>query len=261
MKPRWQPLAEAAGRWETDLGAWFAGERVVFRGRDLLHDLAPLPWMELLLYGITGRRFTPEQVKLFEQMWVLSVSYPDPRLWNNRVAALGGSARTTAALAAAAATAVTEARIYGGQANYGAIAFIRRALQAEDPEVLVMEELRVRRHVPGYGRPIVAVDERIPPLLTCARELGLADGPHVHLAFEVERVLKRRRMKMNITGLAAALAADQGLMPSEYQAYVSFAFGAGILPCYVDAAVHPEQAFFPFRCESIDYEGPPPRAW
>ena len=261
MNPRWQPLAEAAERWVTDLGAWFAGKRVVFRGRDLLNDLAPLPWMELLLYGITGRRFTPEQVKLFEQIWTFSISYPDPRLWNNRVAALGGSARTTAALAAGAATAVTEARIYGGQANHGAISFIRRARLAANLEAEVNEELRRRRHVPGYGRPIVADDERNGPVLRLARELGLADGPHLALAFEVERLLRRRRMKMNITGLAAALAADQGLTPPEYQAYLAFGFGAGIVACYVDAAAHPEQAFFPFDCARIEYEGPPPRSW
>ena len=119
------------------------------------------------------------------------------------------------------------------------------------------------RHIPGFGRPIVALDERIPPLLRLSESLGLDKGKHVETAKAVESILqaKRKRMNMNITGLAAALSADQGLKPREYQAYVCLAFGAGILPCYVDAAEHDEGAFFPMRCNRINYSGCPPRSW
>lgn len=269
-----EPIPPATARredfettWKTALGIWQTGRGVVYRGYDLFNELAPLPWMELLLLGITGRRFTAAQVQLFEQMWTVSVSYPDPRLWNNRIAALGGAARSTAALSAGAATAVTEAQIYGGQANYGAIRFILNArdrLRAGGHlDALIEAQLTAHLHIPGYGRPIVAEDERIPPLLRIAEALGLAGGECVAIARQVEERLLagRKRMRMNITGLAAALAADQGLDPREYQAYVCLAFGAGIVPCYVDASGHPEGAFFPWRCDRIDYQGAPPRAW
>lgn len=261
------PLAAFERVWRTALGAWMPGRGVVFRGRDLFGELAPLAWMDLLLFGITGRRFAREQVQLFEQMWTVSVSYPDPRLWNNRIAALGGAARSTAALAVGAATAVTEARIYGGQANHGAIRFIlaaRDCVRAGDSlDRLIDDHLETHRHIPGYGRPIVAEDERIPPLLRIAEGLGLADGECTRTAWRVEERLQagRKRMRMNITGLAAALAADQGLDPRQYQAYVCLAFGAGIVPCYLDAADHAEGAFFPWRCTRIRYEGVPPRNW
>ena len=240
----------------------------MFRGKDLFTELADLPWMSLLMYGITGRIMNEKQIRLFDGIWSLCVSYPDPRLWNNRVAALAGTARSTGSLGVAAATAVTEAKIYGGQANFGAIEFIKSALKfyQRDPDnfvEFVNNELKKKRVILGFGRPIVGTDERIPPLMRLVTELGFQDGPHLKLVFEVERILLegRKRMRMNITGLAAALAADQGLTTQEYLAYLIHAFGAGIVPCYLDAVTRPVGSFFPLRCNRMTYEGPKPRQW
>src|SRR5919106_230924 len=83
-----EQLFESEDHWVTSMGAWFPGERVVLRGKDLFHDLKDLSWMALLLFGITGRIPDERQVRLFEGIWALSTSFPEPRLWNNRVAAL-----------------------------------------------------------------------------------------------------------------------------------------------------------------------------
>src|SRR3569833_2523796 len=85
-------LLENAGCWRTKMGAFFQGKRVVNRGKDLFTELGHLSWMQLFLYGITGRIFSEAQCNLFEGIWVLCTSYPDPRLWNNRIAVLAGSA-------------------------------------------------------------------------------------------------------------------------------------------------------------------------
>ncbi|MFK7815408.1 MAG: hypothetical protein AB8B92_03650 [Gammaproteobacteria bacterium] len=77
--------------WETDIGFLFPGERVDIRGKDLFSEYSNKPWMELLLFGVTGREFSAEQIQLFEGIWNISTSYPDPRIWNNRVSALAGS--------------------------------------------------------------------------------------------------------------------------------------------------------------------------
>src|SRR5437899_2981488 len=106
-------LLASAGRLRTRVGGAFVGERVVFRGHDLHADLRALDWLELYVFGITGRRFTPPQLELLHAIWVYT-SYPDARIWNNRVAALAGSARSTPALGMAAAIAVSEASLYGG---------------------------------------------------------------------------------------------------------------------------------------------------
>ena len=92
-----QTLEQHVGVLATKMGAFFPGERVVFRGQDLHASLKDMDWLELYLFGFTGRRFTPQQMKVFHALWSYT-SYPDARLWNNRVAALAGTARSTGTL-------------------------------------------------------------------------------------------------------------------------------------------------------------------
>lgn len=260
-------LLESEDRWITNMGAWFPGERVVYRGKDLFHDLKDLRWMALLLYGITGRIPDAKQVRLFEGMWTLCTSYPDPRLWNNRVAALAGTARSTAALAISAANAISEASIYGRRPDIRAIDFLIRTREqlhkGADLTQLVREELRKYKGITGYGRPITRKDERIKPLMALATELGFSEGPHVKLAYAVEKILLegRWRLHMNIAAIGAALAADQGLSNQEYYRFLVLSFSAGMFPCYLDALDKLEGTFFPLRCDRMAYAGKPHRLW
>lgn len=223
--------------------------------------------MELFLYGITGRSFTGNQIALFEALWSLSTSYPDPRIWNNRVASLAGTARTTGALGISAAIAVSEAKIYGYRPIIGAFDFITKAdaerREKGNIEELVLSELGVSRTIPGYARPRINKDERIIPLLDRARELGFGDGEHVKTAFAIEQIFisRRYRMRMNVAALAAALAADQRLSRAEYYQFVIPCFIAGMTPCFTEASEKPEGTFLPLRCDRLTYQGPPPRSW
>lgn len=260
-------LLENEDNWRTRMGLSFAGERVVFRGKDLFGDLKDARWMELYLYGITGRRFEEKQIRLLEAIWTICTSYPDPRIWNNRVAAIAGTARSTATLAMSAATAVSEASIYGRRPDVRAIDFLKRSLRLlqdrNDLVSILKEELEVHRGIPGYARPLVNSDERIEPLMDLACELGYADGLYVKHAFHVEETLltHRYRMKMNVAALAAALAADQGFSVEEYYRYLVPCFTAGLLPCFIDAVVHEEGTFLPLRCSRVNYAGVSKRNW
>ncbi|MGH8592883.1 MAG: hypothetical protein ACREV3_03215 [Gammaproteobacteria bacterium] len=239
----------------------------MFRGKDLFHELKGLSWMGLLLYGITGRFFDEKQIRLFEGIWTICTSYPDPRLWNNRVAAIGSTVRSTASLSIGAANAVSEASIYGHRPIIRAIDFLFRAQEqvesgAELPEI-VCSEIKKHKGIFGYGRPIVRNDERIDPLMALANKLGLADGTFIRLAFAVERALSdgRWRLPMNIAAVAAGLSADQGLSRNEYYQYLVLSFSVGMFACYVDTCAKPEGALFPLRCSRIRYEGTPYRRW
>jgi len=261
-----QLLEQQVGHLVTRMGAVFPGERAVFRGHDLHTSLKDLDWLELYLFGITGRRFTQQQMKVLHALWAYT-SYPDARLWNNRVAALAGTARSTGNLGIAAALAVSEATIYGWGAALRASEFLTRTkLQVDagaDLAALARTELKQRRGIAGYGRPITSGDERITPVMALVREQGLDGGPHLKLAFEVEKILLagRWRMQMNHAALAAALAADFGLSSHEYYFFGIPAFLAGMPPCYLEAAEKPEGLLFPLPCRMLSYEGVARRRW
>jgi hypothetical protein len=259
-------LIDYEDHWPTELGGISVADgTVTFRGHDLLNALQDLSWMDLLMYGITGRRFSQAQLELFQGLWKISVSYPDPRIWNNRVAALGGSARSTAGLSLAAAIAVTDATIYGQRPMIGAFDFLQRAHAARQQgaalEEFTASELKTHRTIPGYGRPIRSVDERLAPAERLAKRLGLWGGTYTQLSLEVAEILKKRRMGMNVAGLAAGLCADQQMTPAEYYRLTLLAFSAGLIHCGFDAANHPEGTLFPLRCNRIAYVGPAHRAW
>lgn len=257
-------LAEV-GVVKSRVGAFFLGSHTVFRGHDLHRELKDMDWLELYMFGVTGRRFTPAQVRLMHAMWVYT-SYPDARIWNNRVAALAGSARSTGALGMAAAMAVTEAGIYGGGIVMQGTDFFLRAQQARAAGAgvaeLVQAERAAGRRLAGYGRPMVSGDERIPPLLALARELGLDGGPHLRLAFEIEAYLQQGPgLRLNYGGLVCAVGADLGLSARENYLFWFSGFQAGMTPCYLDALDHPEGSRFALPCSHVAYEGPAPRPW
>lgn len=258
---------EHESQWVTSMGAMFIGERVVCRGKDLFGEFGGKRWMELLLYGITGREFNESEVLMFEQIWVLCSNYPEPRIWNNRVAALTATGKATSSLGVAASVAVTEATIYGVPPLVNSLRMLKKVRllvgQGQELENIIVRELKEKRVLGGYGRPFVKKDERVKPLMAEAEKLGFSEGRHIKLAFEIEAQLKtnRFRMSMNIGALIAALAADFGLNDKEFEAWMSLAFSAGFVFCFTDAAKKREGAFFPFRCGRISYEGADAREW
>jgi hypothetical protein len=238
----------------------------VFRGIDLHAGLHDIDWMELYVFGITGRRFSANEIKLLHGIWVLT-SYPDARLWNNRVGALAGSARSTSVLGLAGAIAVTEAGIFGGGPGIRAVDFFIRAGKAVESGCelrdMVFEELRSRR-IYGYGRPINILDERLPALQKLVGTLGFDQGRHYRMAYLVERILVEEHkpfLKMNYAAATAALAADLGFSPREYHLFNILKTLAGIPPCIVEAAEKPAGAVMPLACVDVVYNGTAPRPW
>lgn len=262
------PLESWEGPLRTTMGGCFPGERAVFRGHDLHADLSNADWMDLYVFSITGRRHSPGQLRVLHAIWV-NTSYPDARLWNNRVAALAGTAGSTGTLGISAALATSEAAIYGQQISIAIADFLIRAkaaVEAGRPLIeVIREELQANRSIGGYGRPVArsAADERNSVVLELAAKEGLADGPYVRLAHEIENILLtgRWRMRMNYAAIAAALVLDIGLSPHEHYLYMLPAFLAGMPPCFIEAKERPELATFPLRCSALNYHGPSRRKW
>lgn len=89
----------------SSVGGANIGQSVKFRDELLHPNLEAAGWFDVYVYGITGKRFKPDSITLLEAIWVCT-SYPDPRIWNNRVACIVGGTRGTAGLAVSSALAV-----------------------------------------------------------------------------------------------------------------------------------------------------------
>lgn len=259
-------LAQRSEFVRSRMGFFAPGQRVIFRGKDLHTELGSAEWMRLYVFGITGRQFSENEIKLLNAIWTYT-SYPDVRLWNNRVAALAASTRSSATLGLGAALAVSEAKIYGRGIDFRAIRFLQntRAAVAEGALLgdCVRRELTAQRSIAGYGRPIINGDERNPHMLKLAASLGLDKGPYLALAGEIDEFLRvgRLRIKMNYGGLVAALAADLGFSAREYHLFMFPAFLAGMPPCLVESSEQPAGTLYALACDDVVYEGAANRDW
>lgn len=257
-----EALVDSADRMTTRVGQAFVGTRAVFRGHDLHANLRHLDWMALYVLGITGRHHSEPQTKLLHALWVCT-SYPDARIWNNRTAALAGSARSTPGLGIAAALAMSEATIYGGHPYVSSIDFLIRAQRHGGSLCAFVAAELAQGRIYGYGRPIASIDERLPWVLGIARELQLDGGPHLRVALEVEQLLVARnpKLRMNYAALMSALCADLGFSPTEMHHFQVPVFLAGMSPCFIEAAERAPGTVFPMSCAHIAYEGLAKRAW
>jgi citrate synthase len=258
-------LQENEDRLQSKMGKAFLCERVVFRGRDLHHDLCEHDWFSLYLYGITGREFSDVEKTALNFIWS-ATSYPDPSIWPNNNSALAGSVRTTASLSLMSGMVVSEASLYGRRPDKRSIDFFLRAGKALDEgsslEDFIELELRLYKRIYGYGRPLVNIDERIPHTINKMEELGLRKGRFFQLALDVYKYLnKKKGLSINVAALDAAICADCGFDANEYHLFMIPAFLAGMVPCYLESNEKPEGTFFPIRCESIVNKGKLRRAW
>lgn len=258
---------EYEDNWITSMGICIPGEKVILRDKNLLKDFDDSNWMQVLLYGITGKVFNASQTKLLDAIWRISTSYPEPRVWNNRVSSLAGTVRSTPCLGLSAGIGVSEAKVYGLGPMLWIMDFLLRAMAEKKTgksiEKIVSNEISNNKIIYGFGRPVNSEDERIKPLKDLAGSLGYEDGEYFSLLSEIESELSARsnRLSMNIAALDAALCADQGFSVKEFYYFMTLCFSAGILFCGKDAFDHEEGAFFPLRCERIFYEGKKSRSW
>jgi hypothetical protein len=247
--------------WPTNKGAWFPGEAVRYREKSLFDDFSDSGWMTLFLYGINGKFPTENQAKMIEKIWLISSSFPDPRLWNNRISSLAATSRSTGSLAISASVAVTEAKIYGTRPVLLGSSFLveleKIASNDEDIERYIISRLKKERNLPGFGRPIISKDERIGPLLKEANNLGFGDGRFINLVFQIKEILAMHRYKLkpNIAIFCSALFLDLGFSPRQCYLLAVLAFCAGMVPCYIDAMEKSEGCFFPLACKNIEYDG------
>jgi hypothetical protein len=261
-------LEQYEGPLKTTMGAAFPGERTIFRGYDLHHDLSDLDCTELLAFGITGRRFPKPMVKILSALHTCT-SYPDPRLWNNRVVALAGSTRSTGCLAIAGGIAASEGTVFGFQTTFSIADFLIRAIEKINNGISLSEilknELRQHKYIRGYGRPVATqlVDERIPFMMQLMKETGIVHGPYLKLALDIEKELIAINLplRMNYAPIISSILLDFGFSLRQANMYTVMGFHTAMHPLFLEAIERPACATFPLRCSKIKYDGPEPKTW
>lgn len=252
------------GHVRSVMGGFFPGVGARVRGRPLHQHCSDRRWFDLYLFALTGRQFAENEIELLETLWTYT-SYPDPRIWNNRVAALAGASRASASLAIGAAIAVSDAAIYGLGPGLAAFDFLSTHADATDGALheSVTDTLRRERRLGGYGRPVVAEDERIEPLMARATQLGVANGPHVRTAFRIEAILQagRWRMRMNYAALVSAFCLDLGLSRDDYACFAATIFLGGMPSVWKEANQQAAGGLFPIPVDTVRYDGIAARRW
>jgi hypothetical protein len=262
-------LDQRRGKIISNTGGWFPGKGVFSHGYSMLEELVgKKTYFQTLILNATGRLVDKPLADWVEALYGC-LSWPDPRIWCNQIGALAGTVRTSVISATAMGSLAADSRMYGVLPLLESVEFIRGALvkhQKGMSAVDIIDEAFAncrggKPYIMGYRRPIAKGDERLEVMEKVGRQLGFAIGPHVQLAYDIEKnLLEKIDEGMNINGYMSAFLADQGFTPQEAYQMFAMLVASGVTACYLDTYHRPPDTFLPLRCEDIDYQGAARRA-
>lgn len=249
-------------------GGWYPGKGVFTHGYSMMDELiGEKSYVQILVLNATGRMIDRPLADWIEAIFGC-MSWPDPRIWCNQIGALAGSAKTSVAAATAMGALAAESRSYGPFTLIEGCNFICDSLQKYQQgmsvETIVEQTVKATKGkvaIAGYKRPIAKGDERLEAMERVTRKLRFTEGPHLQLAYEIEKVLLRRFDEgMNISGYICAFLSDQGFSGEEIFRIFAMVVTSGVTACYLDVLQQPTDSFLPLRCDDMDYQGAAPRA-
>lgn len=256
------------GRIISSRGGWKIGSGVQNCGYDMMNDLVgKASYMQVVVLNATGRLPSKALADWIEAIHIC-LSWPDPRIWCNRIGALAGSSRTSSVAASCLGVLAAESTSYGIKPLISGVEFIEHAYaqitQGISVEVFITEETKKhggKPHLMGYARPIAKGDERIPAMKRVAENLGFPIGEHLALAYKIESTLNTKfDESMNINGYMSAFLVDQGFTATEVYRTFSALVVSGVTACYADTADRIAGGFSPLKTSDVTYKGAALRA-
>jgi citrate synthase len=223
--------------------------------------------MQVVILNATGKLASKNMAEWFEAVQIC-MSWPDPRIWCNRIGALGATAGTETVGSVCAGLLAADSRSYGVRTLGESMDLIARVYSYTDQggsvEDFVKEEVKASGGKPyliGFARPVAKGDERISVLERLSKKLGFEHGPHLALAYQIESVLNRDFGEaMNISGYISAFASDHGYSSVDVRRIFSIGVSSGISASHVDYADREQGAFAPLQVCDINYLGQPKRS-
>jgi citrate synthase len=256
----YQPWEKYHGRIVSNRGGWKIGSGVQNCGYDMMNDLVgTASYMQVVVLNATGRLPSKALADWIEAVHIC-LSWPDPRIWCNRIGALAGSSRTSGVAASCLGVLAAESTSYGIKPLINGVEFIEHAYTQGTPvDDFITAETKKHGGKPnlmGYARPIAKGDERIPAMEKVTKKLGFSVGEHLSLAYKIERILHDRYDEsMNINGYVSAFLADQNFSAIEVYRIFSAVVLSGVTACYADTADRLEGSFAPLKTSDVIYKG------
>jgi citrate synthase len=258
-----ESLQQQRGKIVSSTGGWFPGKGVFSHGFSMLEELVgEKTYFQIVILNATGKLVDKRLADWVEAIYGC-LSWPDPRIWCNQIGALAGAARTSVVAATTIGSLAADSRSYGPFTLLDGVNFIQSAYQQHDQgssadEIVarITAANRGKPYIVGYIRPIAKGDERLDAMEKFAAKLGFEYGPHLLLAYEIEKVLMREFDEgMNINGYMSAFLSDQGFTAQEVYQMFAAMVASGVTACYLDTYKRPPDTFLPLRCDDIDYQG------
>jgi citrate synthase len=251
------------GKIKSKKGGWKIGQKIECHGLDLMEDVVgKLSYMQLVILNATGRLESKEMAAWFESIHIC-LSWPDSRIWCNRVGSLGGSVGANTVASVCAGVMAADSTSYGPRTIMAGIDLIVRAYESvksgSDVEQFVADEVKSKGGKPflmGYARPVVRGDERIVVLEKNTALLGFQRGGHLDIAYQIESILDRNfGESMNLNGYISAFVSDHGFSALEIYRICSVIVSSGVAACHVNNVDERHGSFAPLQIQDIEYIG------
>ena len=248
-------------------GGWQIGSGIETHGYSLLDEIhGKCSLFQVMILNVTGRLPERRLADLVEGVFICS-SWPDPRIWCNKLGAFSAMTRTSATAAIAAGGLAGDSKLYGAGTGVSIDAFITEADQRINNEgwslPSFMEAVAYKNgklQAPGYARPLAKGDERVVAMRRYASELGFQPGHFESLANRIEDYLFERDGEgLNSSGYFVVFMKDQGYTIDEIMGIAAWAIATGVYASYFEYVDQPPGIFLPLRISDIVYSGPAKR--
>jgi len=245
-------------------GGWRIGSGITTHGFSLLDDIhRKCSVFQVMIMNVTGK--LPERrLADFVEGLFICLSWPDPRIWCNKMGVFSAMTRSSATAAIAAGGLAGDSRMYGAGTGPAIEAFIVQAYQhTVDGEQGVADFIEDNAYrggklfAPGFARPLAKGDERIPAMRRYAQQLDFEVGPYERMANEMEDYLSRKEGEgLNLSGYFTVFMKDRGYTIEEIMGIAAWSVSTGVYAAYFEYSKEPPEAFLSLKVDDIDYAGP-----
>ena len=259
--------AKFRGQIYSRKGGWEVGKGIMTHGYSLLDDIhGKCSMFQVMVMNVTGKLPERRLADFVEGLYICS-SWPDPRIWCNKIGVFSALTGTSSTTAIAAGGLAGNSKIYGAGSGLSIGPFIDKAYQhivinGESVEDFVEKYAYINEQLnaPGFARPLAKGDERVPAMRRLAKDLGFEDGPYIKMVNDIETYLNNKAGEgLNLSGYFTAFMKDQGFNINQIMGISAFAVTGGVYAAYFEYIDQPPHNFLPLRVDDIEYVGPPPR--